>query len=85
MAPAHFEDAATRDWRIDAWLHRKAPEGDAFPGDPWRWERLHGTTAALTPLGKLLGLDLWQDKMADDKQNPTTRKRAATRAPGFSR
>ena len=59
MAPARPEDAATRDWRIDAWLHRKAPEGDAFPGDPRLWERLHGTTAALTPLGrKLLGLDV---------------------------
>lgn len=87
MAPARPEDAATRDWRIDAWLHRKAPEGDAFPGDPRRWERLHGTTAALTPLGrKLLGLDAWQGEIADDRAEPYDAKEGRRRgAPGFAR
>ncbi|MEZ5666652.1 MAG: phytanoyl-CoA dioxygenase family protein [Alphaproteobacteria bacterium] len=62
MSPAQEDNAAARQWRIDSWLHRLAPQGDPFPGDPREWERRHGTTAALTPLGRrLLGLDRWRE------------------------
>ncbi len=60
MSPAQEENEQARQWRIQSWLHRLAPEGEAFPGDPRQWEQKHGDTAALTPLGrKLLGLDFW--------------------------
>ena len=66
MAPAQEDNERARQWRINAWLHRRAPEGNPFPGDPRNWEREHGTTAALTPLGrKLLGLDLWNEEAED--------------------
>jgi hypothetical protein len=43
------------------WRDRLPPEGSAFPGDPRGWEREHGQTAELTPLGrKPLGLDRWE-------------------------
>ena len=59
-SPAPEDNAAARAWRTESQLHRRAPEGDPFPGDPRGWERRHGTTAALTPLDrKLLGLDTW--------------------------
>ncbi len=87
MSPAQEKNEKARQWRIDSWLHRRAPEGDAFPGDSRDWERRLGTTAALTPLGrKLLGLDLWdgeeegkKDDMPYDQQ--VGRHRGA---PGFS-
>ncbi len=86
MAPACEEDADARAWRIDAWLHRRAPQGDAFPGDPRQWERRHGTTAALTPLGrKLLGLDLWRAEDENEEGQPYDRQQGRRRgAPGFS-
>ena len=66
MSPAQEDNERARQWRINAWLHRRAPEGNPFPGDPRNWEREHGTTAALTPLGrKLLGLDLWNEEAED--------------------
>ena len=89
MSPAQEQNEAARQWRIDAWLHRKAPEGNPFPGDPRNWEREHGTTSALTPLGrKLLGLDLW-DANTDAKVNSGDMElnQAAGRGrgtPGFS-
>ena len=59
-SPAPEDNAAARAWRTESQLHRRAPAGDPFPGDPRGWERRHGTTAALTPLDrKLLGLDTW--------------------------
>lgn len=65
MSPAQEDNEAARRWRIDSWLHRKPPQGDPFPGDPREWEQKHGTTAALTPLGrKLLGLDRWNETVA---------------------
>ncbi|GIT28684.1 MAG: hypothetical protein Ct9H300mP1_07300 [Planctomycetaceae bacterium] len=68
-------------------MHRIAPDGNPFPGDPRDWEQQHGTTAALSPLGRrLLGLDSWGDV---DDRNPgdmqTNQERGRTRAtPGFA-
>jgi hypothetical protein len=60
MMPAQEENEKLRQWRINSWKHRIAPEGYAFPGDPRNWERDRYTTAELTPLGrKLLGADDW--------------------------
>ncbi len=60
MMPAEEENEALREWRINSWKNRIAPEGYAFPGDPRNWEQTKYTTASLSPLGrKLLGLDKW--------------------------
>ena len=60
MMPAQEENEELRQWRINSWKHRIAPEGYAFPGDPRNWERDRYATAELTSLGrKLLGLDSW--------------------------
>jgi len=60
MMPAEEENEALRQWRIESWMERKAPEGYAFPGDPRGWEKTKYAAAALSPLGrKLLGLDNW--------------------------
>lgn len=60
MMPAQQENEELREWRINSWKHRIAPEGYAFPGDPRNWEKDRYATAELTPLGrKLLGLDAW--------------------------
>lgn len=89
MSPAQEQNEKARKWRVDAWLHRKAPEGNPFPGDPRGWERHCGTTAALSPLGrKLLGLDLWSDAMesaAETGSMDLNQERGRGRAtPGFS-
>lgn len=88
MSPAQENNERARQWRINAWMHRIAPEGNPFPGDPRQWERQHGTTAALTPLGrKLLGLDLWDtvtESTVDGKMQ-VMQERGRTRAtPGFA-
>ncbi len=60
MAPAEEDDLTLKNWRVQAWKNRLAPEGDAFPGDPRKWEQKNGITAELSELGrKLLGLDPW--------------------------
>jgi hypothetical protein len=60
MMPAEEDNVALREWRINSWQHRIAPEGYAFPGDPRRWEQERYETAELNALGrKLLGLDSW--------------------------
>jgi hypothetical protein len=60
MMPAEEDNEALREWRINSWRNRIAPEGYAFPGDPRHWEQTKYTTATLSPLGKkLLGLDRW--------------------------
>ena len=60
MMPAQEEDASLKEWRINSWKNRVAPEGYAFPGDPRNWEQTKYETAKLTPLGeKLLGLKKW--------------------------
>jgi hypothetical protein len=58
--PAQEEDKELRDWRINSWKNRIAPEGYAFPGDPRNFEQLKYQTAELNELGeKLLGLKSW--------------------------
>lgn len=60
MMPAQEEDTDLRQWRINSWRNRIAPEGFAFPGDPRNWEQEKYETAKLTELGKrLLGLQDW--------------------------
>jgi hypothetical protein len=60
MMPAEEDNEALRQWRIDSWKNRVAPEGYAFPGDPRHWEQTKYDTAELSELGKkLLGLEKW--------------------------
>ena len=60
MMPAEEDNSALREWRINSWRNRVAPEGYAFPGDPRNWEQSKYETAQLSPLGeKLLGLKNW--------------------------
>ena len=60
MMPAEEDNSALRDWRVNSWRERIAPEGHAFPGDPRNWEQTKYETAQLSELGeKLLGLRNW--------------------------
>lgn len=60
MMPAEEDNEPLRQWRINSWKNRIAPEGYAFPGDPRNWEKTKYKTAELSALGrKLLGLDKW--------------------------
>jgi hypothetical protein len=60
MMPAEEENEALKEWRINSWKNRIAPEGYAFPGDPRNWEQTKYETAQLNELGKkLLGLEKW--------------------------
>jgi hypothetical protein len=60
MMPAEEDNEALRQWRINSWKDRIAPEGYAFPGDPRKWEQTKYATAELNELGKkLLGLEKW--------------------------
>ncbi len=60
MMPAEEDNDALRDWRVNSWKNRIAPEGYAFPGDPRNWEQTKYGTAELNDLGKkLLGLEKW--------------------------
>jgi hypothetical protein len=60
MMPAQEDNEELRQWRINSWKDRRAPEGYAFPGDPRGWEQTKYQTAVLSPLGKkLLGLEKW--------------------------
>nr|WP_299386696.1 phytanoyl-CoA dioxygenase family protein [Allomuricauda sp.] len=60
MMPAEENNEAMRQWRINSWKNRVAPEGYAFPGDPRNWEQTKYGTAKLSSLGeKLLGLKKW--------------------------
>lgn len=59
MMPAQEDNEALRQWRINSWKNKQAPEGYAFPGDPLEREKAN-PTAELSALGKkLLGLDKW--------------------------
>jgi len=60
MMPAEEDNEELRQWRINSWKERKAPEGYAFPGDPRAWEQTKYESAVLSLLGKkLLGLEKW--------------------------
>ncbi|MFM9020836.1 MAG: phytanoyl-CoA dioxygenase family protein [Sediminibacterium sp.] len=60
MMPAEEDNEPLRQWRINSWRDRIAPEGYAFPGDPRNWEQTRYKTAELKELGKkLLGLVSW--------------------------
>ena len=60
MMPAEEENQQLREWRVNSWKNRIAPEGYAFPGDSKRREQLNYETAELSELGeKLLGLSKW--------------------------
>ena len=60
MMPAEEDNLDLKNWRINSWKNRLAPEGHAFPGDPRKWEQLKYKTAKLNDLGKkLLGLKSW--------------------------
>jgi hypothetical protein len=60
MMPAQEDNAALREWRVNSWRDRIAPEGYAFPGDPRKWEQTKYATAELSELGeRLLGLKNW--------------------------
>ena len=61
MMPAEEENQALKEWRIQSWKNRSAPEGHAFPGDPRNWEQTKYQTAQLSALGeKLLGARSWE-------------------------
>jgi hypothetical protein len=58
MMPAEEDNEELKEWRINSWKNRIAPEGYAFPGDPRKWEQTKYGTAELNALGKkLLGLE----------------------------
>jgi Phytanoyl-CoA dioxygenase (PhyH) len=58
MMPAEENNASLREWRVNSWKNRIAPEGYAFPGDPRNWEQTKYDTAKLSNRGKkLLGVE----------------------------
>ncbi|TRX42894.1 phytanoyl-CoA dioxygenase family protein [Flavobacterium restrictum] len=60
MMPAEEKNEELREWRINSWKNRIAPQGYAFPGDPRNWEQTKQETAVLSDLGKkLLGVEKW--------------------------
>ena len=60
MMPAEDDNEPLKQWRINSWKNRIAPEGYAFPGDPRNWEQEKYHAAELSELGeKLLGLKKW--------------------------
>ena len=60
MMPAEENNDDMREWRINSWKNRIAPDGYAFPGDPRNWEQTKYERAKLSALGeKLLGLKKW--------------------------
>ncbi|MEA5458988.1 phytanoyl-CoA dioxygenase family protein [Arcicella sp. LKC2W] len=60
MMPAEEDNDDLKDWRVNSWENRIAPEGYAFPGDPRNWEQTKYEAAELNELGKkLLGLEKW--------------------------
>ena len=57
MMPAEENNEEMKQWRINSWKNRIAPDGYAFPGDPRNWEQTKYDVAELSELGqKLLGL-----------------------------
>jgi ectoine hydroxylase-related dioxygenase (phytanoyl-CoA dioxygenase family) len=59
MMPAQEEIEELRQWRINSWRNKVAPDGYAFPGDPEGREK-KDPVAELSELGeKLLGIKRW--------------------------
>jgi len=59
MIPADWDHQELRQWRVNAWHDRLAPQDDAYPGDPLKREQKH-PIAVLSELGKkLLGMNPW--------------------------
>ena len=59
MMPAQEENEELRQWRINSWRNKVAPDGYAFPDDPEGREK-KDPVAELTELGeKLLGIKRW--------------------------
>ncbi|WP_152658329.1 phytanoyl-CoA dioxygenase family protein [Oceanobacillus sp. CFH 90083] len=60
MFPAQEDDQELKEARIASWRDKTPPVGDAFPGDPRKWEQKYHERAILTDLGeKLLGSRSW--------------------------
>ena len=60
MMPAEEDNELLKQWRINSWKNRIAPEGYAFPGAPRNWEQKKYGTAKLSSLvEKLLGKTSW--------------------------
>lgn len=60
MMPAQEDNEALKEWRVNSWKNRIAPEGYAFSGDPRNWEQTKYERANLSKLGaKLLGSKKW--------------------------
>jgi hypothetical protein len=61
MMPAEEDNVALKEWRINSWKNRIAPDGYAFPGDPRNWEQTKYPPAELSDLGKkILGLTKYE-------------------------
>ena len=60
FTPAQQDNQALRDWRVQSWRERSAPQGYAFPGDPEDKEKLRYPQARLSALGeRILGARDW--------------------------
>jgi len=60
MMPAQEDNKELKEWRVNSWKNRIAPEGYAFPGDPRNLEQTKYPKAELSELGeKLVGLKKW--------------------------
>ena len=60
FTPAQEDNQSLRDWRVQSWRERSAPQGYAFPGDPLEQEKLRYPQADLSELGeKILGARNW--------------------------
>jgi len=60
FTPAQESNQSLRDWRVQSWRERSAPQGYAFPGDPLEKEKLRYPQADLSELGeKILGARNW--------------------------
>jgi len=57
MMPDKENNEQHKQWRVNSWQERIAPEGYAFPEDPRKYEQTKYKTAELTEfVKKLLGL-----------------------------
>ena len=59
MMPAEEDNEALREWRVNSWRERNAPEGYAFPAIPAIGKRRDTLLLNYLLGNKLLGLDKW--------------------------